>query len=173
MPLRYGEALRDVTLSQIMGVIQLEKDFKWINACIKVTEPENNVKFDVFFSKDLSEKKQKEWEYVESLYAKDKFEARRHRRMKRYPEHNYGVIVNFVKDEKPVVRVHYLWDDKNPKIAELSMKMKIVEDYLEFKGFETSDEVSAFIHEKEMEADRDYMNRQKIAEIKRKYYGRR
>lgn len=157
MPLKYGDALRDVTLQQIMSIIKIDEKFKWCYAAIKAVESEQNQKFDIYASKDLSNKKTKEWAFVESLYANDKFEARKHRKMKRYPQYNYGVIVNFEKDEKPVVRVHYFYNDRDDKIAKLSLSMKVVEDYLEYKGFETSEEVTKFVRDKEDEYDKLYM----------------
>lgn len=169
MPLKYGEALRDITLDQLLNAIKSEKDFAWMPCAIKCVESENNVKFDIYASKDTSNKKMKEWQYVETLTASDKYEARRLRRYKRYPEHNYGVLVNFVENENRVVRVHYLWDDKNDKIANLSMRMKVVEDFLAFKGFETSEEVTEFVKKKEEDADREYMNEMRAMQLKMMY----
>lgn len=174
MPLKYTEVIKEVSLERILRLIAREKNFQWTYAAIKVTEPENNVRFDVFASKDLSDKKNKEWGFVESLYAKDKYEARRHRRMKRYPEHNYGVIINITNEEgKTAVRIHYLYDDKNAKIADLSMKMKVVEDYLTYKEFETVEDVVTAVEKQEEDDDREFMMMKKVQEIKNKYYNKR
>ena len=156
MGLKYGDALRDITLERILAVMRDDKIFNWCNAAIKAIEVENNVRFDIYASKDTSDKKTKEWAFVETLIAKDKFEARRHRKIKRNPQYNYGVIVNFEKDGNPVVRVHYIHDEHDKNIALLSMKMVLVEDFLEYKGFETSNEVSEYVYKKEEEADNLY-----------------
>lgn len=169
MGLKYGDALRDVTLAQILAVINEEKDFKWCNAAIKAVEVENNKKFDIYVSKDTSDKKTKDWAFVETLIANDKFEARRHRKFKRYPQYNYGIIVNFEKDGEPVVRVHYIHDEHDKNIAILSMKIALVEDFLEWKEFKTPDEVSEYIHKKEEESDNFYRFLQESGILSQKY----
>lgn len=169
MGLKYGEALRGVTLQQILGVMREEKDFRWCDASIKAVEVENNVRFDIYASKDTSNKKTKEWAFVETLTASDKFEARKHRKIKRNPQYNYGIIVNFEKDGEPVVRVHYLHDEHDANLAKLSMNIKVVEDFLEYKEFETSEEVSDYIHKKEEEADNLYRFLQESGRISQKY----
>lgn len=169
MGLKYGDALRDVTLQQILGVMKEEKGFDWCSAAIKAVEVENNARFDIYASRDLSDKKTKEWFFVETLTANDKFEARRHRKIKRNPQYNYGAIVNFEKDGEPVVRVHYVHDERDKNMALLSMKMRVVEDFLEWKGFKTSDEVSEYIHKKEEESDNLYRFLQASGKLSTKY----
>lgn len=157
MGLKYGDALRGVTLQQILGVINMEKDFKWTQAAIKAVESEPNEKFEIYASRDLSDKKLKDWIFVESLTASDKYEARKIRLMKRNPKYTYGVIIDITnEDETTTTKIHYIHDEKDKNLAILSMKMKVVEEFLEYKGFESSDEVSDYIHQKEEEADAYY-----------------
>lgn len=157
MALKYGNALRGITLQQIMSVIQGEKDFHWAPAAIKAVETVQNHTFEIHASRDTSEKKLKDWIYVETLEASDKKEASKIRLMKRNPKYTYGVIIDYTNEDGTTgIKIHYIHDEKDKNLATLSMKMKIVETFLEFKGFETSEEVTSYVEKKEEEADAYY-----------------
>lgn len=165
MPLTYSQAIKEFKLSQMLSIIRFEDRFQWADASLKCIESENNKRFDIYVSKDLSNKKTKDWTYVETLIAEDKYEAKRFRRYKRYTEHNYAVIVNYEEDGEQKVRVHYLWDDKNEKVAKISLYSKVVEDWFTFKGFEDIDELGSYIKTRDSQLEEEFQNRRQAMKL--------
>ena len=143
--LAFGDALRGISITQLFGVIRDDADFNHMQVAVKVTEPVNNEKFSVYYSKDMSDKKTKEWTHYEDLCPNDKEEAREIRKMKREPKNIIGYLVEKTIGDEVQRELFYMYVE-HPRLGGLPAEIKIAESYFEFRNLTTAEEVTAHVN---------------------------